>query len=296
MGKKAFLSISILLFYFISTAQEIIPNGYFLADSMKIGEEFEYSLSIQYPKSREVIFPDSGYQYSPFEFYSKRYFPTRQDSIFAYDSVIYSLASFEVDKIQYLQLPVFMLNGKDSVQVMPELDSIFLKELIVQVPDSLNLKENIAFHKVPLAFNYPYLMIGLGILLVLSIGGYLIFGKNIRRKIKLYRLRKEYEKFSTSFEKGISKVRKDHDAGLIEEVLVVWKKYMEKLEDKPFTKYTTREILNSGYDQLLKDVLSNIDRSIYGHYDDEQIHKNFETLEDFTQDRYKLRIREVTNG
>ncbi len=280
MGKKSFLSISFLLFYFISTAQEITPKGYFVADSMKIGEEFEYSLSIKYPKSSEVIFPDSSYNYAPFEFYSKKYFPTREDSTYAYDSVIYSLSSFEIDKVQYLQLPVFMLHV----------------EMITQVPDSLVFKENTAFHKVPLAFNYPYLVIGLGILVVMLIIGYFSFGKTIKRKIRLYRLRKEYEKFSQSFEKGIGRVKKDHDINLLEEVLVVWKKYMERLEDKPFTKYTTREILNSGYDQTLKDVLRNIDRSIYGQFDDEQIHKNFETLEDFTLERYKLRIKEVTNG
>ena len=296
MGKKSFLSISFLLFYFISTAQEITPKGYFVADSMKIGEEFEYSLSIKYPKSSEVIFPDSSYNYAPFEFYSKKYFPTREDSTYAYDSVIYSLSSFEIDKVQYLQLPVFMLHGKDSIPVLPPKDSILLVEMITQVPDSLVFKENTAFHKVPLAFNYPYLVIGLGILVVMLIIGYFSFGKTIKRKIRLYRLRKEYEKFSQSFEKGIGRVKKDHDINLLEEVLVVWKKYMERLEDKPFTKYTTREILNSGYDQTLKDVLRNIDRSIYGQFDDEQIHKNFETLEDFTLERYKLRIKEVTNG
>mgnify|MGYP003650328350 FL=1 len=290
MGKKSFLSISFLLFYFISTAQEITPEGYFVADSMKIGEEFEYSLSIKYPKSSEVIFPDSSYNYAPFEF------PTREDSTYAYDSVIYSLSSFEIDKVQYLQLPVFMLHGKDSIPVLPPKDSILLVEMITQVPDSLVFKENTAFHKVPLAFNYPYLVIGLGILVVMLIIGYFSFGKTIKRKIRLYRLRKEYEKFSQSFEKGIGRVKKDHDINLLEEVLVVWKKYMERLEDKPFTKYTTREILNSGYDQTLKDVLRNIDRSIYGQFDDEQIHKNFETLEDFTLERYKLRIKEVTNG
>ncbi|MFY0652087.1 MAG: hypothetical protein JXQ96_08650 [Cyclobacteriaceae bacterium] len=295
MGRKSILSTVLFFVFFVCSAQEIVPTGYFVADSMRIGEAFDFSLSIKYPLNSEVIFPDSSHNYSPFEFYSKKYFATRTDSIYAYDSVIYSLASFEIDKIQYLQLPIYMLDGKDSIQVLSEKDSIFLDELIPVVPDSLILKENVAFHKVPTAINYPYVGLGVAIFLVLLATVYFIFGKTIRKKIQLYRLRKEYEKFSLSFERGINKVRKDHNVSLIEEVLVVWKKYMEKLEDKPFTKYTTREILRSGYDQTLKDVLRNIDRSIYGQFDDEQIHKNFETLEDFTLDRYKLRLREVTN-
>ncbi|MFT7162550.1 MAG: hypothetical protein ACI9GZ_003742, partial [Bacteroidia bacterium] len=282
MGKRSILSFLFSLLFFVCSAQEVITDGFFLADSMKIGEEVEYSLYIQYPKNSEVIFPDSTFDFFPFEYYSKRFFPTRVDSLLAYDSVVYSVASFEIDKVQYFQLPVFLLKGKDSINIMPELDSIYLMEMVIQVPDSLVLRENIAFQDVPLAFNYPYLMIGLGILAGLLIVAFFVFGKTIRKKIRLYRLRKEYEKFSASFEKGISNVRKNNDVTLIEEVLLIWKRYMEKLEDKPFTKYTTREILNSGYDQLLKDVLRSIDRSIYGRIDDEEMHKNFESLEDFT--------------
>ncbi|MFT7035040.1 MAG: hypothetical protein ACJA2S_003561 [Cyclobacteriaceae bacterium] len=296
MGKRSILSFLFSLLFFVCSAQEVITDGFFLADSMKIGEEVEYSLYIQYPKNSEVIFPDSTFDFFPFEYYSKRFFPTRVDSLLAYDSVVYSVASFEIDKVQYFQLPVFLLKGKDSINIMPELDSIYLMEMVIQVPDSLVLRENIAFQDVPLAFNYPYLMIGLGILAGLLIVAFFVFGKTIRKKIRLYRLRKEYEKFSASFEKGISNVRKNNDVTLIEEVLLIWKRYMEKLEDKPFTKYTTREILNSGYDQLLKDVLRSIDRSIYGRIDDEEMHKNFESLEDFTLDRYKLRIINVSNG
>jgi hypothetical protein len=296
VGKRFILSSLSIVFALTALGQKITPKGHILADSMKIGEAFEYALSIQYPKHSEVIFPDSTFDYSPYEFYGKRYFPTRQDSVFAYDSVVYSLASFEIDPVQVVQLPVFMLHGADSVEVLPLPDSIVLQQMVTHVPDSLNLRENVSFHKVPLAFNYPYLMIGSVVLVVLLVGIYLIFGKSIRKKIQLYRLRKEYEKFSAAFDKGISKLKKDQQAQLIEEVLVVWKQYMEKLEDRPFTKYTTREILKSGYGEALKDVLSNIDKAIYGHYDSDAMHKNFEKLEDFTEDRYKLRLREVTNG
>ena len=296
MVRKIVVGVAFLFLFLESPAQEIVPDGYFLNDSMMIGQEIDYSLYIKYPKSRDIVFPDSTHNYAPFEYYSRRYFATKEDSVFAYDSVVYSLASFEIDSIQYLQLPIYMVVGKDSVEVLPPIDSIYLVEMITQLPDSLVLKENTSFRTVGQEFNYPYLMIGLGILLVIVVILFLVFGKTIRKKFRLYRLRKEYEKFTLAFDRGVSKMKKDREIKNIESVVVVWKKYMEKLEDKPFTKYTTREILNSGYDQSLKDSLKNIDRSIYGRRDDEAMHKNFETLEDFTQERYNNKVQEVNNG
>lgn len=277
-------------------AQEIVTDGYFHEDSLKVGEVVHFSLYAKYPKEMQVIFPDSTYGYFPFEFYSKQYFPTRVDSVYAYDSAIYSIASFEVDSTQYLKLPVFILDGKDSTEILTYEDSIYLNALVVQMPDSLIFRENVAFQKVSSTFNYPYLMIGLAILIVIIIAVLLIFGKSIQRKIRSYRLKKAYEKFSMEFERGINKIKQNNDTALIEEILIIWKKYMEKLEDRPFTKYTTREIVKAGYGDNLHTVLKNIDRSIYGSKDDDSMYKNFESLEDLTLEKYQQKQKEVQHG
>ncbi|MEP3387963.1 MAG: hypothetical protein ABJO02_07240 [Reichenbachiella sp.] len=297
MGKRIAAGILFSLVFSFNYAQEIAPFGKFLKDSIMVGEEVQYSLSVKYPLDWQLVFPDSTFNFEPFEYYTKSYFPTRTDSTHAFDSAVYTIASFEVDLVQKLQLPVYLLNGNDSTIILANTDSIFLKELVTVMPDSLKFKENVTYQAVEYAFNYPYLMIGLGILLVLLIGTYFLFGNSIRKKIKLYRMRKAYEKFSMEFERGIIRIKQSEtNAELIEQILVTWKKYMEKLEDRPFTKYTSKEILKVGFEKELKTVLQTIDRSIYGAIGDDEMHKNFEALEDFTLERYQHKIKEVKHG
>lgn len=297
MGKRISLSILLSFVFSFIQAQEISPFGKFLKDSIMVGEELQYSLSVKYPKDWLVIFPDSMFNYEPFEFYSKTYFPTRVDSAFAYDSAVYTFSSFEVDLIQRIQLPIFLIEGNDSTEILANIDSVFLKELVTIMPDSLNFKKNLTYHAVNYAFNYPYLMIGISTLIILMIGVYFIFGNAIQKKIKLHRMRKHYEKFSLEFERGIIRIKQSEtNAELIEQILVTWKKYMEKLEDRPFTKYTSKEILQVGFEKELKAVLQTIDKSIYGAIGDEEMHKNFEALEDFTLDRYQTKVKEVKHG
>lgn len=297
MGKRIAAGILFSLVFSFNYAQEISPFGKFLKDSVMVGEEVQYSLSVRYPLDWQLVFPDSTNNFEPFEYYAKSYFPTRIDSTHAFDSAVYTLASFEVDLVQKLQLPVYLLNGNDSTVILANPDSVFLKELVTMMPDSLKFKENVAYQAVEYAFNYPYLMIGLGVLLILLIATYFLFGNTIRKKIKLYRMRKAYEKFSMEFERGIIRIKQSEtNAELIEQILVTWKKYMEKIEDRPFTKYTSKEILKVGFEKELKTVLQTIDRAIYGAIGDEEMHKNFEALEDFTLERYQHKIKEVKHG
>lgn len=297
MGKAVWTFIFILMVSFQSWSQQITPFGQFQSDSVRIGEEIRFSLSVEYPNNLDVIFPDSTFDYSPFEFQSKTYFPSRSDSAMIFDSAIYTLMSFEIDSVQKLELPVFVVQGKDSIRVPGYPDSVFFQDMVVDLPDSLKFRENVGFWNVKTAFNYPYFLIGAGIFIVLSALGLYFFGDTIKAKIKLYRLRKDYEKFSMNFERGINNIKKEETKkDLIEEILVIWKKYMERLENRPFTKYTSKEILKAGYAEELKVVLQNIDKSIYGQFDDEQMHKNFESLEDFTLERYRNKLNEIKNG
>ena len=96
-------------------AQQLVPKGLFLSDSIKIGEEVIYSLSIEYPRGSNLIFPDSLYDFSPFEYIKKTEFFTKSDSVKSFDSVIYYLSTFEIDPVQKLTLPVFLISAGDSI-------------------------------------------------------------------------------------------------------------------------------------------------------------------------------------
>ncbi|WP_373399603.1 hypothetical protein V8V91_07890 [Algoriphagus halophilus] len=72
MGK---LSKIILLFFLpiLSWAQEVKIDGYFLQDSAKLGERVGYVLKATYPEQKQLIFPDSLYDYSPLVLLEKRH-------------------------------------------------------------------------------------------------------------------------------------------------------------------------------------------------------------------------------
>ncbi len=277
-------------------AQEIKPVGQFMADSLKIGEPIDYALSVRYPTSQQVLFPDSSFNYQPFEFLAKQYFPTRIEGEIAIDSAIYTLTSFEIDKVQQLGLPIFVATSKDSIAIRATADSVFLQELIPVVSDSLELKANTEYFEVPFAINYPYITIGIIVFIVILVVVYFVFGKTIRKNLKLRKLRKEYEKFSQQFESSINQVRTKVDPKLSEQCVGIWKAYMERLEEKPYTKLTTRELVNTGISQDILGTLKDIDRNIYGSKDIKDIHRNFEQLEDYTLERYQEKVREVKNG
>ncbi|MDN5202601.1 hypothetical protein QQ008_14530 [Fulvivirgaceae bacterium BMA10] len=287
-----------ILIYFIhipgSKAQSIKPQGGFLQDSMKVGEEVTYTLSIKYPRELNVIFPDSLYNFSPFEFSKKAFFNTSSDSLFSYDSAVYTLSSFEIDKVQSLALPVFLLDKGDSAILAAEMDSIFLQELISQMPDSVALKENTGYRAVGFQFNYPYFIIGIVILAVLCLLVLLIFGKTIRKKIKIYRLKQSHKKFVTLFNNLLSGAQ--ISATTAESILIAWKKYMEGLERVPYTKLTTKEIIKRQPNDQLSVILKTIDRSIYGHGNLNEIDPSFAELKDFADDSLMKKMEEINNG
>ena len=86
----------------VCPGQEVVVRGGFFLDSLSVGDETGFFLSATYPSNINVIFPDSTFDYHPFEFNRKRYFATQTTNGKSYDSVIYYLSTFEVDRLQQL--------------------------------------------------------------------------------------------------------------------------------------------------------------------------------------------------
>lgn len=290
MARKIF-QILILIFMFpaMGAAQQPEPVGRFIQDTTAIGKVITYSLSVRYPASMTVVFPDSTHDFSPFEYGGKKYFPTRTEGVTSFDSVVYFLASFELDSIQHLALPVYLVSRGDSTEISAAGDSIFMQTVPVE---SGELKETTAYNEVRLQFNYPYLLVALGLLLVIALSIFFIFGKQIRRKIKLYRLQRSHKRFLEKFSQLIESLKKEPSSKQTEDALTFWKKYMEKLENQPYTKLTTKEITVYSHDQRLHDTLRSIDRSIYGGYQ-AGAENSFYDLQSIADDRYKNKIEEV---
>lgn len=277
-------------------AQDIKPTGYFLKDSVKIGELVPYSLSYKDKKNRPVIFPDSLYDFSPFELLDKSYFDTHSDSINSIDSAVYYLATFEIDTVQSLSLPVFVFTGNDSIPIFSEKDSIILNQVVTQMPDSVNLSETRAFQPVSRQFNYPYWIIALILLSVIALVVAIIWGKEIAKRIKLYRLMKKLEKFKVEFDQEIENISSETEKTKIESLLKFWKSYMESLEQIPYTKLTTKEINQIQNNSSLEETLKSIDRNIYSTLAVTTLQNDFEFLKDYSVDRYNHVTEVIKNA
>lgn len=272
-----------------------------MQDTVKIGEPIQYALSFRYPLELEVVFPAENHPFRPFEYIDRTFIPTRTDSTISYDSVVYTLMTFELDSLQSLALPIYVIEADeegeiDSTAIYALTDSVYLQQLITQLPDSLDLKENTAYLDIPLQFNYPYVLIGLGILAVIILIVYLIFGEKIRKNLKLRRLRKRHLRFREQFAQQMSKLQQSPDEHQSEHTLLLWKRYMERLERAPYTKMTTKEIVKLPNEEELVDDLRAIDRSIYGHRLNGELIGHFQHLEKHTNHRYEQRYQDIKHG
>ncbi len=290
---------SLILSVFIigsASAQELKPIGFFLKDSVKIGESVPYSLSYKDRKNRPVIFPDSLFNFSPFELLKKEYFDTQSDDINSIDSAVYYLATFEIDTVQRLSLPIFLFIGNDSLELYSLMDSITLDQVVTQMPDSVSLAETSAYMPVSLQFNYPYWVIGLIILGIVALIVMLVWGNQIQKRIKLYRLNKQLIKFKEQFDIEIEQLNADTTKLKIESVLKFWKGYMERLEKIPYTKLTTKEIVLVQKSTSLEETLKSIDKNIYSPIEVTALQNDFEFLKDYSEDRYNHVTEVIKNA
>ena len=290
----------LILMAHASVAQEFIQvNGHFHADSISIGQVIPYSLTARYPWGEQVLFPDSTFSFKPFEYSSKKFFATKTIGETSYDSVVYLLTTFEIDSIQRLALPVFLLQEKDCVAVYTKPDSIFLSYRVAAVPDSISveklpLKTNTSYQNVKWIFNYPVFALAGGVLVIIIVMVWIFFGKRIRKYFALRRLKKDYQEFMERFNRALDRLSPSSPSRTAEEALLVWKHYMEGLEKYPYTTYTSREIIKMASDRNLDSALRSIDRGIYGGVSSTL--EPFRFLQTYSQQQFQKKEEEVKNA
>jgi hypothetical protein len=295
--KFIFTLILMWLFVFEATAQKkqqqaiTTPYATFLADTVRIGEPVRFLVVWKHLPEKEVFFPDSTHDFKPFEFVSKRAFPTKTAGL-STDSVIYTLATFETDSLQSLALPIFVLNQRDTTTIVSNADEIFVQATVLQLPDTLKIMENTELRILDDNFNYWYWAGGAVVFIGVGIGLYAVFGRRIRKNFRLTRMRKQYQRFIADFDKSLKKYEQ---VTATEQGLSVWKGYLENLQNIPFTTYTSKEIADLVPDKTLTESLKNIDRAVYGNRINEQTKEALEILKIYAQNTYQAKIKEVQN-
>ena len=284
---------------FLFAQEEVQVRGGFLSDSLKIGEQTAFYLVARYPSNLTVLFPDSTHSFAPFEYENKEYFMTRTTDGISADSTVYYLTTFEVDRTQYLSLPVYVVQAQDSTTIETLSDSVRITQLVTEVPDTvgvaqLPLKMNTTYQKVFYNFNFWMMVIILAAILVIAVVVWIVFGKRIKRYFRARRLEKNHVQFLERYNALLGQLKTTFSSLTTESALAAWKKYMEQLEARPYTKLTTRETLGLIREPALREPLSRIDRAIYGH--ETTVIDSLENLKTFADQQFKRKMKEVQHG
>ncbi|MFN3488603.1 MAG: hypothetical protein ACK4YV_05695 [Emticicia sp.] len=278
------LIISCLLVIENSQAQK--PVGKFQTDSIEIGRPIDYTLSYHHSPSAEVFFPDTTYNFYPFAIIRRNIFPTSTTNGVSVDSVVYTLVTFDITKNQKLGLPIYLLSKRDCTAVYSLADSVFLKEMIKTSVDFLQLKTDTKLLPLSQQVNYPkiltYLLSLLGVFLII----YAIFGRFIRKQYRLFLFSRRHKDFQTNYKKYIRSTLDDVTIG---KALVLWKKHLEWLEKRPYTSFTTKEIISRLPSERLEEALREIDSAIYGGILSTQMPSSMEILLEKATELYKNR-------
>jgi hypothetical protein len=212
---------------------------------------------------------------------------------------VYYLTTFEIDKVQKLSLPVFVTTARDCTRYTSQPDSIYLVELVKNPPDSiaannLPLKTSTLYEKVFSEINYVIALLTFLVLVFISIVVWLFFGKRIIRYFKSKKLLKKHNEFLERFTTNVHQLNSAFSREQAEHTLSLWKKYMEQLEQKPYTKLTTRETASMLPDGNLKSNLQLIDRAIYGHQT--SVVEPLNNLQKIEEEHFNRIFESVKNG
>lgn len=278
--------------------QKVRIQGLFLQDSAKIGSTVQFRLKAIHPENVEIVFPDSGWSFEPFELIDKEYFTTQTQKGLSTDSAIYVLNTFNTDSVQKLSLPVWVLNGKDSIQVWGQGDSLIFKSVL---PDTLKIATAPYLpdeHTPTIAPRFNYWIWGFGgfTLIFLFSLTWRYLKKPVQKALRLFTLYRRHQTFVVNFERLSQQVRREKTPIRMEAVLALWKLYLERLEDIPYTSFTSREILQVLPSEELANSLDESDRWIYGGIVVEDPAPIFLNLKNLAQVRYNNRRNEVRNG
>lgn len=280
-------------------AQEIIVRSKFLIDSVKLGESINYTMAAKYPSKLTILFPDSTFAFTPFEFQKKIYSTTQTINGISYDSVIYTLQTYEVDSLQFLRLPIFISNRADCTLYYSNTDTVFFKHLVKTIPDSLAvnnlpLKANTNYVNVKWELNTILFAIIVGALLLAAVIVWIVFGKRIRKYFAMKKLMRKHQEFVNRFGKSLEQLNAEFQPERAEQVVVIWKKYLEELLSIPYTKYTSKEIREREQNEELGNTLKNIDRMIYARLGEDK--SSFANLLQYGEQKFQQRMEEVKNG
>jgi hypothetical protein len=257
----------IIIFSVLSIAakgQEVVVSGYFMQDSAKLGERVGYVLKASHPESKQLIFPDSVYNFGALVLLEKQTFISKTAEGFTLDSAIYFLSNFSLEPSIFLSLPVYELARYDSVTYFPLEDAeLKLKLTLDSIPEQPIFQENNVYQPLnkPINWIVTSLLIG-GILLLMGVF-YFLFNKKITGFFTQLSEKRRWKKFEKKWKLQTAELAKTPSIELADEVIGLWKGYLESITKQPIKEWTSSEIGEKLEDPKIFNSLRAIDMIIY---------------------------------
>ncbi|MCR9017211.1 hypothetical protein [Aquiflexum gelatinilyticum] len=273
-------------------SQDIEVEGYFMQDSAMLGERVAYVLKAKSKPGINIVFPDSTHNFSPFVLLEKKSFISSTQEDVTVDSVVYYVSNFSLDPVATLSLPVYEVFRFDSLVHKPLEAGLVLKLTINPLPEELGFKDNNVYQPIPTEFNTFVLLIILGVIVVLATIVLVIFGKKIKKQWNNWREKQKYKRFVKRWNAAETAFAATPDMAQADEILGLWKTYMEHLNDKPFREWTTTEISEFlDNKEIIKDFRA-IEMVIYAGKEGKDITETCNNLKEICTDSFKKKITE----
>lgn len=273
--------------------QDVKVESYFLQDSAMLGERVGYVLKARYPSDLPILFPDSTYNFGEFELLEKQTFASFTTDSTTLDSAVYWLSNFSLDSVQLFRMPVFEILKYDSISHFSGAAPLALKLTIEEMPEDLAFQQNDSYQSIPSAFNYPYLILGLLALVILAVLAVYFFGGGIRKRWQIYRENKKWKHFLNNWDKSMQSLVDQPEIQEADELLGLWKGYLENLTGLPYKEWTATEI--SEYlenPDIVKDFRK-IELIIYANRIDEHIREACDSLLEVSRQQLEEKIENI---
>lgn len=269
------------------------PVGKPLVDSLVVGKVFSYALSYGHSSETEVYFPDSTYNFYPFEFKSQKLFTTFTGKQGSLDSTVYDLVLFDVLPRPTIQLPVFVANGRDCTTVFSNTDTLRLSLVSKVNLGDTELREEEELLQEGFYINYSQVVFTAVAFFIAAGLIYWFFKEEVNRQWKLFKLFRRNREFVRAFNKLAAARNRLNRSKSIERAVIVWKEYLQRLLNRPFSTYTTREISDYFRRPALSGALKEADRTIYGQAESLKSDEALLVLMEVSQVLYQEKRREI---
>ncbi len=293
MGKIG-IFLSLFLLSFSSLAQSVQVEGYFTQDSAKLGERIGFVLKARYPESAQLIFPDSAYDFSPLVLLEKKTYISQTRDGETLDSAIYYVSNFSLDPSIFLSLPVYELSRYDSITYFSNEAELKLKLTLDSIPEQPIFQENNVYQPIEKTFNWLLAALIAGGIIILLGGFALLFAKRIKALFKRNREKLRWLQFERKWKKLTGLLTQNPALELADEVIGLWKGYLESITDMPFQEWTSSEISEALEDKEIFKALRSIDMIIYaGKEAKTEVATNY--LFEVAKTKYQEKLNQIRN-